>query len=323
MNVLVTGGAGFLGSYVCELHLERGDAVVALDLSDGAKVRHLLGQPNFRFERGSVTNDALMDGEIEACDMVYHLAAIADPRVYVEDPLRTLNMDLRAGLQVTEIAVRHRKKLIFTSTSEVYGRNPKVPFAEDDDRVLGATTINRWCYSTAKAAVEHYILAHHQANGLEFVIFRPFNFYGPRLDSLGAGRVMTVFLERFFAGTPVQVHGDGRQTRTFCYIEDAARGMVLGATSEAGRNTVFNIGTDREYTIWELAHVMKQAGGFTSEIELVSYESVFGKSYEDIPRRVPDLTRIRQRLGWQATTPLAEGLPRTIDYFRAQLGPQS
>ena len=318
MNVLVTGGAGFLGSYVCDLHLERGDAVVALDLADGSKLRHRLGHARLRFVRGSVADRALIEREIEACDVVYHLAAVADPKVYVSDPLRTMQLDLVASLHVVDAAAQYQRKLVFTSSSEVYGRNPDVPWAEDDDRVLGSTTVNRWCYSTAKAAVEHYILAHHQRSGLEFVIYRPFNFYGPRLDSLGAGRVITMFLERFLTGAPVEVHGDGTQTRTFCYVEDAARAVVAGTLADSTRNTVLNVGSDQERSIMELAEVMKRVGRFESDIELVPYQEAFGGSYEDIPRRAPDLTRIHSLLGWKATTPLADGLARTICYFRRQ-----
>lgn len=318
MNILVTGGGGFVGSYICDIHVARGDSVVAVDLSDGEKVEHLMDHPGFRYVQGSIGEDQLMDREIRYCDMVYHLAAIADPRLYVADPLRTMQMDLVAGLRVVETIARHSKKIIFTSTSEVYGRNPNVPWSEDADRVLGPTSINRWCYATSKAAVEHFILAHHQRNRLEFVIYRLFNIYGPRLDALGAGRVIPIFLESFFSGRPVLVHGDGSQTRTFCYIEDTAQGIVAGALAESARNSIMNIGTDRENTILELAQMMKRIGGFKSEIELVTYESAFGKSYEDIPRRVPDLTRIRTLVGWQARTSLEEGLAATIEYYRSQ-----
>ncbi len=320
MNILVTGGAGFVGSFICESHLERGDSVVALDLSDGDKIKHLLDNPSLRFLQGSITDELLMDREIRACDMIYHLAAIADPRVYVEDPLRTMEMDLVAGLQVVEAASRYGKKIVFTSTSEVYGRNPKVPWSEDDDRVLGSTTVNRWCYATSKAAVEHLILAHRQRNALEFVIFRLFNVYGPRLDSLGAGRVIPIFLHRFLNGLPVQVHGDGQQTRTFCYVEDAVDGMVQSATSPTTANSILNVGTDREVSVLEIATMLKRLGGFDSAIEFVSHESVFGASYEDIPRRVPDLRRIRDLVGWSAKTSLDDGLAKTIEYFRDQAG---
>ena len=318
MNILVTGGAGFVGSFICESHLQRGDSVIALDLSDGAKIDHLMDNPDFRFLQGSITDELLMDREIRACDVIYHLAAIADPRVYVEDPLRTMEMDLVAGLQVVEAASRYAKKIIFTSTSEVYGRNPKVPWQEDDDRVLGPTTVNRWCYATSKAAVEHLILAHRQRNSLEFVIFRLFNIYGPRLDTLGAGRVIPIFLHRFLNGLTVQVHGDGKQTRTFCYVEDAVDGMVQSAMSPAAANTILNVGTDLEISVLEIAHTLKRLGGFESEIEFVSHESVFGTSYEDIPRRVPDLSRIQDIVGWRATTSLDDGLARTIEYYREQ-----
>ncbi len=320
MNILITGGAGFVGSFICESHLERGDSVVALDLSDGSKINHLLDNPDFRFLQGSITDELLMDREIRACDVIYHLAAIADPRVYVEDPLRTMEMDLVAGLQVVEAASRYGKKIVFTSTSEVYGRNPKIPWAEDDDRVLGSTSVNRWCYATSKAAVEHFILAHRQRNALEFVIFRLFNVYGPRLDSLGAGRVIPIFLHRFFNGLPVQVHGDGRQTRTFCYVEDAVEGMVQSAMSPAAANSILNVGTDREVSVLEIAETLKRLGGFDSDIEFVTHESVFGTSYEDIPRRVPDLSRIHGLVGWSAETSLDDGLEKTIEYFRDQAG---
>lgn len=318
MNVLITGGGGFLGSFICDVHIERGDSVVALDLSDGAKVAHLATHPNFRFLSTTVTDEATMREEIRASDLVYHLAAVADPRRYVEDPLHTLQLDLIAGLHVVDWVVEAKRPLVFTSTSEVYGRNPQVPWTEDADRVLGSTAINRWSYATAKAALEHYILAHHQQSGLEFNIFRPFNFFGPRLDSLGAGRVVTIFLEKFLAGQPVQIHGDGTQTRTFCFIRDAAEGIVLGSTSEKARNTVLNIGTDIEHTIESLAETMRRVGGFSSPIEYITYESAFGTSYEDIPRRIPDLSRIRSLTGWEATTSLEDGLAQTIEYFHDQ-----
>jgi len=315
LKILVTGGAGFVGSYVCEEHIRRGHEVVSLDLSDGAKVEHLMSNARFRHIQGSVTEELLIDREIRSADLIYHLAAIADPRVYVEDPLRTIEMDLLAGLRVVDLASRYEKKLIFTSTSEVYGRNPDLPWTEESDRVLGSTSINRWCYATSKAAVEHYIFAQHQRNGLEFVVYRLFNIYGPRLDSLGAGRVIAVFLDRFLSGKPVQVHGDGSQTRTFCYVEDAAVGIVQGSLSPASANTVMNIGTDTETSVLELAETMKNVGGFSSAIETIPHVEVFGDSYEDIPRRVPDVTRIQELVGWESKTSLEDGLRETIKYF--------
>jgi len=315
LKILVTGGAGFVGSYVCEEHIRRDHEVVSLDLSDGAKVEHLMNNARFRHIQGSVTEELLIDREIRSADLIYHLAAIADPRVYVEDPLRTIEMDLLAGLRVVDLASRYEKKLIFTSTSEVYGRNPDLPWTEESDRVLGSTSINRWCYATSKAAVEHYIFAQHQRNGLEFVVYRLFNIYGPRLDSLGAGRVIAVFLDRFLSGKPVQVHGDGSQTRTFCYVEDAAKGIVQGSLSPTSANTVMNIGTDIETSVLELAETMKSVGGFSSAIETIPHVEVFGDSYEDIPRRVPDVTRIRELVGWQSKTSLEDGLRETIKYF--------
>ena len=284
-------------------------------MADGGKIEHLFAHPAFRFYQDSILNTDLVNRELDRCDLLFHFAAIADPKRYVFEPLTTLEIDLQGTLNILKAAAHKGVKVVFASTSEVYGRNPKVPWKEDDDRVLGATRINRWCYSSAKAAGEHYCFAYAQQEGLRFAIMRYFNAYGPRLDDLGSGRVIPIMLEQFLSGRPVTIHGDGRQTRSFAYIDDVMQGTIDVALSPEAEGGIFNIGSTREVSIIELATIMKEVGGFTSPFRFVPHKDVFGERYEDIPRRIPDVSRIRATVGWEERTPLEEGLKLTIDYY--------
>lgn len=318
-NILITGGAGFLGSYLCEQLVGKGNKVTALDMADGSKVEHLMNEKNFQFIQGSVLDKDLMGREIKKADVVFHFAAIADPKRYVQEPLTVLEIDLQATLNILKMASANKTKVVFASTSEVYGRNPSVPWKEDDERVLGSTAINRWCYSTSKSAAEHYLYAYNQQEGLNFVIVRFFNVYGPRLDDLGSGRVIPIFLKQFLTGEPVTIHGDGLQTRTFVYVEDAVDAVLKLASSKKAELQVFNIGSDKEVSMLELAKIIKKVGGFKSPFEFISHKKVFGDKYEDIPRRVPDVSKIKKIVGWQAETSLEEGLKKTIRYYRDKI----
>lgn len=315
-TILVTGGAGFLGSYLCEKLLKRGHEVVALDMADGAKIEHLIGKKNFHFIQGSVLDKDLMESEVKKADCIFHFAAIADPKRYVQEPLTVLEIDLQASLNIFKFAAANKTKVIFASTSEIYGRNPNVPWKEDANRILGSTHINRWCYSTAKSAAEHYLYAYNQRDGLSFVVVRFFNAYGPRLDDLGSGRVMPIFLKQFLTNEPVTIHGDGTQTRTFVYIDDATEAVMKVAFAKSAEGKAFNIGSDREISMLELAKIMKKIGNFTSNFKFVPHKRVFGSKYEDIPRRVPDVSKIKKIVNWRATTPLEAGLKKTIGYYR-------
>lgn len=321
-NILVTGGAGFLGSFVSERLLDLGHQVVAFDMSNGEKIEHLFEKPNFRFVQDSILNDSALEREIDRADIVVHFAAIADPKRYVMEPLVTLQIDLQGALNVFRMASKRKAKVVFASTSEVYGKNPNVPWKEDDDRVLGSTRVNRWCYATAKGAGEHYCYAYHQQEGMTFVTYRFFNVYGPRLDDLGSGRVLPIFLKQCLQDEPLTIHGDGTQTRTFVYVEDAADCVVRGMFNPAAENQVFNVGSDQELSITELAAKLVKVGGFRSSVTHIQHKEVFGASYEDIPRRVPDVSKAKRVLGWQATTSIEEGLQRTIDYYRGRLQAQ-
>ena len=319
-RVLVTGGAGFLGSYICENLLKMKKSVIALDMADGSKIEHLIGKKNFQFVQGSVLDKDLMEREVSKADMVFHFAAIADPKRYIQEPLTVLEIDLQASLNIFKIAAMHKTKVVFASTSELYGKNPNIPWKEDDERVLGSTAINRWCYSTSKAASEHYLYAYNQQEGLPFVVVRFFNAYGPKLDDLGSGRVMPIFLKQFLMKEPITVHGDGKQTRTFVYVKDVTEAVIKVAFSKKAEGQAFNIGSQKEYTMLELAKIMKKVGNFKSEIKFVTHKKVFGNKYEDIPRRCPDVSKIKKYVNWKATTLLEDGIKKTIEYYRKKTG---
>jgi len=320
MRILITGGAGFLGSHLTDGFIERGDEVFVLDTGSIAKVRHLLDNPRFHYVHDSVFNPELLDGMTSKVDLIYHLAAVVGVEHYVGDPYETLNVNVNGTQNVLKAAYKYNKRVVFSSTSEVYGRNPKVPWKEDDDRVLGATTVDRWCYSTSKAVGEHFCFAYHKL-GLPVTVVRYFNVYGPRLDKLDVGRLFTIFMGQLLRGADLTVVGDGKQTRSFTYVTDA-----IAATLQAGLNPqadghAINIGSDVETTVLEFAELMLELfGASRSKLKFVSQEEVYGKSYEDIPRRVPDNTKMRTLLGCTPQISLRDGLARTIEWFRSEHG---
>src|SRR5262245_2133128 len=260
MKVLITGGGGFIGSHLAEAHLERGDEVWSLDTAMNLEVRHLLLNQKVHYVKASVRETEAMEAFVIRCDLVYHLAAVVGVEHYVDDPFNVLNVNIQGTLNLLRLAHRHGKRLVFASTSEVYGRNPKVLWKEEDDRVLGATTTDRWCYSTSKAAAEHYCWAFKRM-GLDVSVVRYFNIYGPRLDKIDMGRVITIFMGQILRREPLTIIGDGRQTRCFTYVDDAVRGtMAAGLVAEAVGG-VFNVGDDRETSILTLATTMLEIAG--------------------------------------------------------------
>jgi UDP-glucose 4-epimerase len=317
VKILITGGGGFVGSHLAEALLERGDEVFILEPGGSHKVRHLLGHPRFRIVRDSVMATDILDSLIAQVDLVYHLAAVVGVEHYVGDPYEVLNVNVNGTQNVLKVAFKYGRKVVFSSTSEVYGRNPKLPWSEDDDRVLGSTRIDRWCYSTSKAVGEHFCFAYHKL-GLPVTITRYFNVYGPRLDKLDVGRIITIFMGQLLRGEPLTVIGDGMQTRCFTYVDDAIRATVAAGVAPGTDGQVFNVGTDVETSILDLAKTMIEISGSTSTIRFVSKEEVYGTSYEDIGRRVPDIGRMRDILKVEPTTELRDGLARTIEWFRTQ-----
>src|SRR5271166_570739 len=270
MRVLITGGAGFLGSHLCDALLERGDEVFVLDTGSIVKVRHLLTNSRFHYIHDSVFDTELLDGLAAKADLIYHLAAVVGVEHYVGDPYETLNVNVNGTQNVLKAAYKYNRRLVFSSTSEVYGRNPKVPWKEDDDRVLGATTVDRWCYSTSKAVGEHFCFAYHKL-GLPVTVVRFFNAYGPRLDKVDVGRLFTIFMGQLLRGADLTVVGDGMQTRCFTYVTDAIEATVQAGLKSAAEGHAINIGTDVETTVLDFAKMMIDLFGSTrSRIKFVT-----------------------------------------------------
>ncbi len=315
MKVLITGGAGFLGSHLAEAYLARGDVVVALDIAQDDKICHLLGHPRFRFVRGSVLDETRLEELICAADLIYHFAAVVGVEHYVGNPYHVLHVNINGTQTVLNLALKHGKKVIFSSTSEIYGRNPRIPFDEDADRLLGSTRIDRWSYATSKAAGEHFCFAFHKL-GLPVVVLRYFNVYGPRMDQVDMGRVITIFMGQLLRGEPLTVIGDGLQTRCFTYVDDAIRATVAAGLRDEAVGEVVNIGSDEEVSIKELAELMIRLARSRSTIKFVAQAEVYGSGYEDIRRRVPSIRKMREILSIEPQIPLVDGLQRTIDWFR-------
>jgi UDP-glucose 4-epimerase len=319
MRVLITGGAGFLGSHLSDAFIARGDEVFVLDTGSIAKVRHLLNEPRFHYIHDSIFDLELLDGLSAKVDLIYHLAAVVGVEHYVADPYETLNVNVNGTQNVLKAAYKYNRKVIFSSTSEVYGRNPKVPWKEEDDRVLGATTIDRWCYSTSKAVGEHFCFAYHRL-GLPVTVVRFFNVYGPRLDRVDVGRLFTIFMGQLLRGVDLTVIGDGSQTRCFTYVTDAVAATVAAGLEAAADGQVINVGVEVETSVLEFARLMLELyGPGKSRIKFVTQGEVYGNSYEDIPRRVPDNTRMRTLLGVEPRVSLREGTMRAMEWFRHEL----
>lgn len=317
MKFLITGGAGFLGSHLSEALLDRGDEVTVLDPAPDTKVRHLRGRPGFRIVKDSVLHAEILEGLVRWSEAVYHLAAIVGVEHYVGDPYQVLTVNINGTQEVLTAAFRHGRKVVFASTSEVYGRSTQVPFEEDGDRVLGSTRIDRWCYSTSKAAGEHLCFAYERM-GLPVIVLRYFNVYGPRLDRMDRGRVITIFMGQLLRGEPLTVVGDGTQTRAFTYVDDAVAATIAAGLRPEAVNQIINIGSTEEVTIRDLAERMVRISGSTSPIIHVPQEAVYGHGYEDIPRRVPSTRRMHELLGVHATTQLDAGLADTIEWFKRE-----
>lgn len=315
MKVLITGGGGFLGSHLADAFLKRGDEVFILDTAPDLKVRHNLQNPKFHYIKNSIFEKDLLESLIIKCDLIYHLAAVVGVEHYVGDPLSVLNVNVNGTQSILKLAHRHDKKVVFSSTSEVYGKNPKIPFTEESERVLGPTHIDRWCYSTSKATGEHFCFAYGKL-GLKFVIVRYFNAYGPRLDWIDVGRVITIFMGQLLRGEDITLIGDGRQTRCFTYVDDAIEATVNAGLFQEAEGQIINIGTDVETPIKELAETMIELYPTGSQIKYVKQETIYGESYEDIPRRVPAVQKMKELLKVTAKTPLKEGVMKTIEWFR-------
>ena len=326
-HVLITGGAGFIGSHLAQALLERGHHVTVIDnLSTGRfeNIAHLTDHPDFRFAIDTITNEVVMDRLVSECGVIFHLAAAVGVELIVRDPVHVIETNILGTHAVLKVANRYRKSVLVASTSEIYGKNIDVPFREDDDRLLGPTTKARWSYSTSKAADEFLALAYHRQMGLPVVIFRLFNTVGPRQTGQ-YGMVVPRFVQQALRGEALTVYGDGQQTRCFCDVQDAVRAIMGLAECPEAVGQVFNVGSTEEVTILELAekvlhivdtlHVerstLNEEGG---RIVFVPYEEAYEVGFEDMRRRVPDINKIKDMTGWEAQVSLEETLRRVIAY---------
>ncbi len=320
MNVLITGGAGFIGSHLAEALLASGSEVTVVDdLSTGSmdNIRHLLGREGFRFVRESVRNQTTMAVLVDRCDVVYHLAAAVGVQLIVDRPVHTIETNIHGSEVVLNLANKFGRRTFVASTSEVYGKNTKVPFNEDDDSLLGSTRFTRWSYAASKMVDEFLALAYYNQYALESVIGRLFNTIGPR--QTGAyGMVVPRFVRAALAGEPLEVYGTGQQTRCFCHVADVVSALPKLMECDQAIGQVVNIGTTESCTIQALAEKIIAMTGSSSEIRRLTYEQAYGRPFDDMLIRQPDLTKIRRLIEYEPRFSLTDALQSVIDYERAR-----
>ena len=318
MRFLVTGGAGFIGSHLSENLLGSGHSVVAIDdLSTGRMQNVNALSPNEKFQLvvESITNKTVMDRLVSECDIIVHLAAAVGVELIVRSPVHTIETNVMGTENVLRTARRYRKKILVASTSEIYGKLTNVPFSEDDDSLIGATTHHRWAYATSKALDEFLALAYHKEMGLPVVIFRLFNTIGPRQRGR-YGMVVPRFVRQALSGSDITVYGDGNQSRCFCDVRDVIPAIKALAENSEAEGRVFNIGAKDEITIIDLARKVKSMCDSQSSIILVPYEQATEQGFEDMRRRIPDTSRINELVGWNPSITLDDTITDIIRQFK-------
>ncbi|HEX3280229.1 MAG TPA: GDP-mannose 4,6-dehydratase [Pyrinomonadaceae bacterium] len=316
MRVLITGGAGFIGSHLADAYLQRGDEVLIIDdLSTGTieNIRHLKNNPRFQYTIDSVHNQPVTAELVDQCDVVVHLAAAVGVKLIVESPVRTIETNVRGTEVVLALANKKQKRVLVASTSEVYGLSTDVPFKEDGNLVMGATSKGRWSYACSKAIDEFLALAYWREKKLPTTIVRLFNTVGPRQTGR-YGMVIPTFVRQALAGRPITVYGNGKQTRCFGYVGDVVGALIklLDTTDSVGQ--VYNIGSSEEISIAKLAEKIKELTNSDSEIVFVPYDEAYEEGFEDMPRRVPDTSKIKRLVGFEPKMKLDGILQSVIDY---------
>ncbi len=318
MRALVTGGAGFIGSHLTEALLAAGREVVVLDdLSTGqlGNLAGVAGHPRLEVVAGSVTDETLVRKLVTGADLVYHLAAAVGVRLILDRPVATIETNIMGTETILRAALEGRPRVVLASTSEVYGKNDRVPLSEDDDRLLGPTTKSRWSYACSKAIDEFLGLAYHREHGLPVTIVRFFNTIGPRQTGR-YGMVVPRFVRQALDGGPITVYGDGCQSRCFTDVEDTVRATIALSLAPAAVGGVFNVGTTHELTIRALAERVRALAGSDSPIVLVPYDEAYQPGFEDLQRRVPDIRKAERVVGYRPRVPLDETLRRVIGHLR-------
>ncbi|MBN1592344.1 MAG: GDP-mannose 4,6-dehydratase [Candidatus Coatesbacteria bacterium] len=318
MKALITGGAGFIGSHLCDALLARGDEVTVIDnLSTGSieNVSHLEGNKRFRLVIDTIMNVPVLEQLTAKADIVFHLAASVGVKYVIDNPLKSIQTNITGTENVLAAANRRKCKVILASTSEIYGKNQTSPLTEDAERILGSTTISRWSYSASKAVDEFLAIAYHREKQLPVVIVRLFNTCGPRQTGQ-YGMVIPRFIKQALLGHDVTVYGDGSQMRCFCFVGDTVSGILKLSDAPKAYGDVFNLGNDTEISIHDLAKLVIKLTKSESSIEFVPYEHAYEKGFEDIERGKPSIAKAAKLVGYKPEINLEEALKRTIEYFR-------
>jgi nucleoside-diphosphate-sugar epimerase len=318
LRVLITGGAGFIGSHLSDAYLERGDEVFVIDdLSTGSfeNIAHLKQHPHFHYTIGSVNDQPVLAELVDQCDVIFHLAAAVGVKLIVESPVRTIENNVHGTEVVLSLANKKKKKVLVASTSEVYGLSAEVPFREDGNLVMGATTKGRWSYACSKAIDEFLALAYWREKKLPTIIVRLFNTVGPRQTGQ-YGMVIPTFVKQALAGRQITVYGDGKQTRCFGYVGDVVGALIKLMEKDEAVGQVFNIGSSEEVTIVELAKRVKELTNSKSEITFVPYDEAYEEGFEDMPRRVPDTSKINALVGFRPRMSL-DGILQSVISFHS------
>jgi UDP-glucose 4-epimerase len=322
LTFLITGGAGFIGSHLADALLAAGRRVLVIDdLSTGqyANIAHHAGEPRFHFARASILDAVVLDRLASQADVIVHLAAAVGVQLIVEKPVHTIETNVMGTEAVLKAALRYGSRVLVASTSEVYGKGSRIPFSEEDDVLLGPSSKSRWSYAASKMVDEFLALAYQDEYGLDVVPVRLFNTVGPRQTGR-YGMVIPRFVGQALAGQPITVYGDGSQSRCFCAVSDVVAALVGLSTHPRAPGRVYNVGSEEETTIMALAERVKTLVGSDSPVVTVAYAAAYAPGFEDMQRRVPDTTRVRQLLGWQPQLSLEETLQSVIAYEKARPG---
>jgi UDP-glucose 4-epimerase len=321
MKVLITGGAGFIGSHLAEKYVERGDEVYVIDdLSTGSieNIAHLRAAKNFHYYIDTVTNQQLTAELVDLADVVFHLAAAVGVKLIVESPVRTIETNIGGTEVVLQQCAKKKKRVLVASTSEVYGKRTQIPFSEDDDLVLGPTNKGRWSYACSKAIDEFLAIAYWKEKRVPTVVVRLFNTVGPKQTGR-YGMVIPNFVQQALKGEDLVVYGDGLQSRCFTHVSDVVGALMKLIEHPAALGEVYNIGSTQEVSILQLAERVKHLTGSTSAIRFLSYDQAYEKGFEDMFRRVPNIAKVNQLIDYQPTYTLDEILESVIAYYRAKL----
>ncbi|PYS32810.1 MAG: nucleoside-diphosphate sugar epimerase [Acidobacteria bacterium] len=323
MRILITGGAGFIGSHLSDAYLQRGDEVFIIDdLSTGSieNIRHLKEHPRFHYTIENVHNQPVTAELVDQCDVIFHLAAAVGVKLIVESPVRTIETNVHGTEVVLSLANKKKKKVLIASTSEVYGLSTEVPFREDGNLVMGATTKGRWSYACSKAIDEFLALAYWREKKLPTIVVRLFNTVGPRQTGQ-YGMVIPTFVKQALSGRPITVFGDGKQSRCFGYVGDVVGALMKLMDDESAVGEVFNIGSNQEISIMDLARRVKELTNSESEIVLIPYDEAYEEGFEDMPRRIPDISKVNAQVGFQPEMSLEGILKSVIDFHSGQQAP--